>query len=40
MEELARALNAGFETVKSRLRYALNKLRGCMQGYLQVWEAS
>jgi RNA polymerase sigma-70 factor (ECF subfamily) len=38
VEELARALNAGFETVKSRLRYALAKLRGCMQGYLQAWE--
>jgi RNA polymerase sigma-70 factor (ECF subfamily) len=39
VEEVARALNAGFETVKSRLRYALQKLRGCMQGYLQAWEA-
>lgn len=40
LEELARALNAGFETVKSRLRYALAKLRGCMQGYLQAWETA
>ncbi len=39
VEELARALDAGFETVKSRLRYALQKLRGCMQGYLQGWGA-
>jgi RNA polymerase sigma factor (sigma-70 family) len=37
VEELARALDAGFETVKSRLRYALHKLRGCMQGYLPGW---
>lgn len=36
VEELARALNAGFETIKSRLRYALQKLRGCMQAYLQT----
>jgi len=36
VEELARALNAGFETIKSRLRYALQKLRGCMAGYLQT----
>jgi RNA polymerase sigma-70 factor (ECF subfamily) len=36
LEELAQALELGFETVKSRLRYALQKLRGCMQGYLQA----
>lgn len=36
LEELAQALELGFETVKSRLRYALHKLRGCMQGYLQT----
>jgi RNA polymerase sigma-70 factor (ECF subfamily) len=36
LEELAQALELGFETVKSRLRYALQKLRGCMQGYLQT----
>lgn len=35
LEELAQALQLGFETVKSRLRYALQKLRGCMQAYLQ-----
>lgn len=35
LEELAHALELGFETVKSRLRYALHKLRGCMQAYLQ-----
>ena len=38
VEELARALGLGFETAKSRLRYALQKLRGCMQPYLTAWE--
>lgn len=38
VEELAALLNLGFETAKSRLRYALRKLRGCMQGYLAVLE--
>lgn len=38
VEELARALGLGFETAKSRLRYALQKLRGCMQAYLVLWE--
>jgi RNA polymerase sigma-70 factor (ECF subfamily) len=36
LEELAKGLELGFETIKSRLRYALQKLRGCMQGYLQA----
>ena len=40
VEDLARALGLGFETAKSRLRYALQKLRGCMQAYLTVWEAA
>ena len=40
VEDLARALGLGFETAKSRLRYALQKLRGCMQDYLAVWEAA
>lgn len=40
VEELARTLGLGFETAKSRLRYALQKLRGCMQAYLTVWEAA
>jgi RNA polymerase sigma factor (sigma-70 family) len=40
VEELARVLNLGFETAKSRLRYALQKLRGCMHAYLTVWEAA
>ena len=39
VEELARALGLGFETAKSRLRYALQKLRGCMQAYLGGWGA-
>jgi RNA polymerase sigma factor (sigma-70 family) len=38
VEELAQALSLSFETAKSRLRYALQKLRGCMQAYLQAGE--
>lgn len=38
VEELAERLGLPFETAKSRLRYALQKLRGCMRHYLQVWE--
>lgn len=38
VEELAQRLNLGFETVKSRLRYGLAKLRGCMGHYLSVLE--
>jgi RNA polymerase sigma factor (sigma-70 family) len=34
VDELARALDVGFETAKSRLRYAMNKLRTCMGAYL------
>ncbi len=34
LEELARALELGFETAKSRLRYAMIKLRVCMGAYL------
>jgi RNA polymerase sigma factor (sigma-70 family) len=34
LAELARALEVGFETAKSRLRYALAKLRTCMGAYL------
>lgn len=40
LEELALTLDLGFETVKSRLRYALQKLRGCMQAYLRGGEAA
>jgi RNA polymerase sigma-70 factor (ECF subfamily) len=36
VEELARSLGLPFETAKSRLRYALQKLRGCMEPYLQA----
>lgn len=34
LEQVAAALNLGFETAKSRLRYALSKLRLCMSAYL------
>lgn len=37
IEDMAHALGLSFETAKSRLRYALQKLRGCMQVYLQSW---
>lgn len=39
VEDLAQRLSLPFETVKSRLRYALQKLRGCMGRYLVVLEA-
>jgi len=38
VEDLAQRLALPFETAKSRLRYALQKLRGCMRSYLEVWE--
>lgn len=34
LPEVARALEVGFETAKTRLRYAMGKLRGCMGAYL------
>lgn len=34
VEDLAARLGLPFETAKSRLRYALQKLRGCMRQYL------
>ena len=34
LDEMTQVLNAEFETVKSRLRYALSKLRTCMGAYL------
>lgn len=37
VEDLAQRLGLPFETAKSRLRYALQKLRGCMQPYLAVF---
>ena len=35
LDEMTQVLNAEFETVKSRLRYALSKLRLCMGAHLQ-----
>jgi RNA polymerase sigma factor (sigma-70 family) len=35
LEEITQVVNAEFETVKSRLRYALAKLRACMGAHLQ-----
>ncbi len=34
LDELSSALELGFETAKSRLRYAMGKLRQCMGAYL------
>ncbi len=34
IDEMARALEVGFETAKTRLRYAMAKLRACMGAYL------
>ncbi len=34
VDELARALDLGYETAKTRLRYAISKLRTCMGAYL------
>jgi len=34
LDEVARALEVGFETAKTRLRYAMSKLRTCMGAYL------
>ena len=38
VDALAARLEIGFETVRSRLRYGLQKLRGCMERYLSVLE--
>ncbi|KQX24543.1 sigma-70 family RNA polymerase sigma factor [Variovorax sp. Root434] len=38
VEALAASLEIGFETVRSRLRYGLQKLRACMERYLSVLE--
>lgn len=35
LEEITQVINAEFETVKSRLRYALTKLRTCMGAHFQ-----
>jgi RNA polymerase sigma-70 factor (ECF subfamily) len=34
LDEVARALEVGFETAKTRLRYAISKLRTCMGAHL------
>lgn len=34
LDEVASALEVGFETAKTRLRYAMSKLRACMGAYL------
>lgn len=38
LDEVARALEVGFETAKTRLRYAMSKLRTCMGAYLAPQE--
>ena len=40
LDELAHALEVGFETAKSRLRYAMSKLRTCMGAYLPQRDGS
>lgn len=35
LEKITQVINAEFETVKSRLRYALTKLRACMDAHFQ-----
>ena len=35
LDDVARALEVGFETAKTRLRYAMSKLRTCMGAYLE-----
>lgn len=34
VDDMARSLECGFETMKTRLRYAMSKLRTCMGAYL------
>jgi RNA polymerase sigma-70 factor (ECF subfamily) len=36
LDEIAKSLDVGFETAKSRLRYAMAKLRTCMGAYLDA----
>ena len=40
LDELARTLGVGFETAKSRLRYAMAKLRDCMAMHLPTGDAA
>ena len=39
LDDVARALEVGFETAKTRLRYAMKKLRACMGAYLAPMHA-
>ena len=34
LDEVAHALEVGFETAKTRLRYAMSKLRTCMGAHV------
>ena len=38
LDDVARALEVGFETTKTRLRYAMSKLRTCMGAYLAPFQ--
>lgn len=40
LAEVASALDVGFETAKTRLRYAMSKLRTCMGAYLAPMETA
>lgn len=40
LAEVASALEVGFETAKTRLRYAMTKLRACMGAYLEPLQAA
>ncbi len=40
LAEVAQALEVGFETAKTRLRYAISKLRTCMGAYLTTADMS
>jgi RNA polymerase sigma factor (sigma-70 family) len=40
LADVASALNVGFETAKTRLRYAMSKLRTCMGAYLSPLQAT
>jgi RNA polymerase sigma factor (sigma-70 family) len=39
LDAIARTLDVGFETAKSRLRYAMSKLRVCMGAYLEPMQS-
>ena len=40
LDEVAKALEVGFETAKTRLRYARSKLRACMGAHLAPFEGA